>query len=653
MNKLLLVIAYLGVFSGLLYTDDLYQNNDERQLISNDSGYEKHRKDYIITLIDGHNDHRPSLRRIIGEYSSDFKIFGPHDISKKDSENEMELFFKKHHLLDLSLITDKRNAYILKLNDFEKRKYPVLFKSIVETFPQVKISGLPYLNYEIGNTTFEIKEKVLPILLGISFCLLLFLTNSIASSVTLFLFPLSSIPLSLILIKFIYGESNLLSSLSPLICFVVIFCLIIHLYYSSFTFKSFEKVQEHKFRPIVFMLLTTVFGVLSLIVSHVPAVRSFSIVTSLALIISSSYSLFLYRKIHIGLGPELTKLKTWSLSPLTLGNRSIAFFLIAPLVIFIFVKDHIPLQVEALHFFPKDFKIVQDTQYIEKSIIGTPVLNIELGKSDILGNYDEIQKIGKLEAKIKEIFGESSVVMSDIQRVRNGNYVYSGHKIIPDNKFAFNVILAKTPKLTEYENYTIEIFGHSMKTQEYFKRLEIVSNLLNKNGIKFRFFGNYYSLMSSQSEIISTLFKSFVLSLTFVSIFIGLYLKSVKNFVVFLLINLLPPVCTLVMFYLFGLSLNLATIMTFSISFGLIVDSTVHVIYGSIEDLSEKDKQSGIYMPILVSSLVLMLGFLSFVTHYFLPIWQFGLSLFFTILFGFLYDFFILTNINFLKNREN
>ncbi|WP_232422514.1 hypothetical protein, partial [Bacteriovorax sp. DB6_IX] len=67
-------------------------------------------------------------------------------------------------------------------------------------------------------------------------------------------------------------------------------------------------------------------------------------------------------------------------------------------------------------------------------------------------------------------------------------------------------------------------------------------------------------------------------------------------------INIAPPLCTLSFFVIFDLSLNLATIMTFSISFGLIVDSTLHVIYGDILKLTVEEKSRSIFMPICVSS---------------------------------------------------
>jgi predicted RND superfamily exporter protein len=628
---------------GLAYTDDVYQNNDERYLIANQS-LSQEEYDILIINFESIKDYRTELNQIASSVDFDIEIIGPNDLSQTKSIEQAKIFFEKHQQLDIKLIKGNSLSYIIQLEKEARKEHFQLIQSLEEKFPEAKLSGLPYLNYEIGRETVDIKTKILPILMGISFILLLFITRNLLTSILLFMFPFSALPISLVLTKLIYGEANLLSNLAPLVNFVVILCLIFHLFYSVMAFKDFQEVVKHKLKPILFMLITTIFGIASLGVSQVPAIRSFSSIATISLILTSLFTLLSFKKLYPLFLKNIDKVRTFELKIPSLPKPLVLACFIIPLITFSYFKNFLTIEIEALYFFPKSHKVVLNTRHIEKDVIGTPILNIQLQNFDLVKNYDKVQEIDQLEGDILALFHTPTTIISDIQSIKNANSIYSGSKSLPDNHLAALTLKSKIPRINGNSNhYQIRILSKAVGTEDYFVYLDKIKELLK--AYPHSFSGNYFTLMNSQSEIISTLLKSFFLSLLFISILIGGLFKNFKDILIFLLINLIPPLITLSLFPLLGLTINLATIMTFSISFGLIVDSTVHVLHAQQTQLQKDKAKICVFMPMLISSLVLLVGFCSFLTHSFLPIWQFGASLALTITFGFIYDYLILPNL--------
>lgn len=645
MKKIVLFIILALSILGLAWTDDLYQNTDEQLLIAKSNDTQVETKDILFIHFKDMKDHRDEINNLLEEADIDRRVIGPRELSSKKTIEEIKAFYTGHELLDIKLVSAHGISYILELDRKERKKHPKIIYNIEKTFPNAVLAGLPYLNYQIGLQTLDIKKKILPVLIVISFLLTLFFTRNLFTSFVLFVFPFSAIPTSLVLLKLIYGEANLLSNLAPLISFVVILCLNFHLYYSSLIFKSYGELVQYKLKPIVFMLFTTILGVFSLYTSSVPAIKIFAFICGLSLTLSSVLTLGFFRSVSDYYLNSNQRSIRFNLVPPKIPKIPIILSLLLPIIIFTLVKSGLTVQIEALYFFNKNHKVVTSTKFIEKNIIGTPILDIEIKDFDLSEKYEKAQLIDNVEMSIKKVFGKDSLILSKIQSIKNANYIYTGDKTLPKFKISALALLSKSPSFADQEVYTIKVLSYSIDTEAYFKKLVRVKKNLKEFGVNYKFHGNYFNLMHSQSSIIKTLLRSFGISLFLISIIIGIYFKRFKDFVVFLVVNLIPPLLTLILFAIFDMSLNLATIMTFSVSFGLIVDSTIHVIHGNEANLNSIQKSESIFMPILVSTLILLIGFVSFTMHNFLPIRQFGFSLVLTIFFGFIYDFYILPNI--------
>lgn len=643
MNKIFIILLYVLSISGLIYTDDLYQNSDEELLMS--STFKADKEDFETLIF-----HLPE-QRVLGQELSSFlvpfeienEILGPEKLTPHGNIKEIRDFYRKNKDIKIKLLNKEGVSYLIRLDKNDRRKFPKIISSLISKYPNATLAGLPYLNYEIGLQTQDIKTKILPILIGFSFLIIFLMIRKISVVLSIFSLPLFSIAIAQFLLKFLYNESNLLSSLTPLINFVVILCLCFHLYYSLLTFGDVKSMMQHKLKPVLFMLLTTILGVFSLIVSDVPAVRIFAVVTSIALLIASIITMLFFIKIFNF--NVIRKTDILDRLPLFKIDKRIAYLLcIIPIVLLALTFKDLKLQVEALYFFPKTHKVVKNFEYIEQNILKIPVLKINLKNLSIYKQYDQNQTIIDVENELASRLKVQGIILSKTQFILEANKIYAGKLEMPNNAIAAYALASKAPNIfsDNDDDHEIIILKKLEDSEAYRTWIKEVENILNTKKLKYEFSGNYYSLMQSQSFIVNTLLKSFGLSMFFVSILIGFYFKTFKDFVIFLLVNISPPALTLAMFNLFGLTLNLATIMTFSVSFGLIVDSTVHLIHGQKAKLSDDQLRESVYRPMVLSSLILMIGFLTFLTHDFLPIWQFGLSISLTIFWGFLFDYILL-----------
>ncbi|MCR9206064.1 MAG: hypothetical protein NXH75_15885, partial [Halobacteriovoraceae bacterium] len=149
-----------------------------------------------------------------------------------------------------------------------------------------------------------------------------------------------------------------------------------------------------------------------------------------------------------------------------------------------------------------------------------------------------------------------------------------------------------------------------------------------------------------QKKMIGTLFKSFFLSLVLISLIAFLYFKKIKLFFVFMAVNILPVFASFPLLWLFGLSFNIATVMTYSISLGLVVDSSFHIIHTLHDESRDRDfLVKSVLQPIVGASVLLAICFFFFALIDFLPIKEFGLSLGIVILLGMVLDLKVLPSL--------
>ena len=134
---------------------------------------------------------------------------------------------------------------------------------------------------------------------------------------------------------------------------------------------------------------------------------------------------------------------------------------------------------------------------------------------------------------------------------------------------------------------------------------------------------------------------SFLSSLIIITLAAFLFNRKIVPTLIFFAVNLFPLLATCLFIKLFDLSFNIATVMTFSIALGLVVDGTFHLQHAH-EHLPPEQIWPAVKYPIWASALVLTLSFGVLAINSFLPIREFALVLVLSIFLGMLFDLYFL-----------
>ncbi len=152
-----------------------------------------------------------------------------------------------------------------------------------------------------------------------------------------------------------------------------------------------------------------------------------------------------------------------------------------------------------------------------------------------------------------------------------------------------------------------------------------------------------------QKELFSSMLQSFSLAFLSISLLIGILLRSLRIGLIAMVPNLLPVVFVVATMGWVGIPLSVATMTVASIIFGIVVDDTIHMLYGyqkqnkklpAVERMEHVFREVG--SPIITTTLVTGTGFLAFLASPFIPLGHFGLLISLALWMALLCDFFVL-----------
>jgi uncharacterized protein len=651
-STVILILCAIGL---LLYSNNLIQDNREDLFLSQSfkEKLQEDRKtnpvyDAIVLNLSFEDeskwgDFHQGLLDIESKFD-DLTWLSPQVISDSDDFNAQQSFFSRSSLLKFVDGSDAIFFFYLDSHDPEKRENLVAsinrLCSTLELEP--RFGGMPYLNVKLGEMSLQIKKVVMPILFIVVAVLLRLILGSSLLTLVCFVPSLFGVGLSLSLIKIFWGHSTMVTTLVPILVFLVLLSLTLHLALSSVFFQDIKKAWREKRLAIILALATTLLGLFSLVISDIPAIRQFAITSCVALFLSAIVGLYYWYKLEISFTTEkiqfskLVKKLEYPL-PLTLCF----FFVLLSFGGGFLAWKKTTLQVEALYFFPTNSQMVRNWRQVEKQLGGMPLLDIHYHVGDY--NDETLKKISTFEDNLSAQLDPGFKILSPHEIVKEANSRYANTDEVPESLAAYQLLLGRVPRYfrPSFENgvYTLSILGRTTSTQDY---NEWISSLeLPHNA---RLGGLYYWMMRSQQGLIKAMTQSFFWGLVCVTLFLVFMFKSFAYAGIFFVVNIIPACCTLSVFYLLGKDLNIASITTFSISFGLIVDSTLHLLVHYRRHGNKQDEfvSKTVFAPIFVVTTVMVIGFSLLGLYNFSPVGDFGLAMGITLFFGFILDFYIL-----------
>lgn len=479
---------------------------------------------------------------------------------------------------------------------------------------------------------------------------------------------------------------DVMSTMQPTIFLIVGLSALIH-FITHFISKinagvpkdqAIQQVFSELLMPVWLTIITTSLGFISLYFTSIPALKSFGLSTGigiilmfLAVILISPGLLYL-----ISIKQRKKALQFISISFLQsclgflISNRKlvlVSFTIISLSGLYLGSKNEINGYL--LDNLPQNHPILLDFQYFDEQFGGSNPLELFLetgGEGSSLLDYEVLQEIYKIEIKLSELTGSShfasplTLVKSLNQAQNQGNpkafslptpgqykrlekYLSRdlgelGIKVISKNR-EMGRISSRAPDLG------------TLKMSQIRKDLnDFVSQEINQDLIQVRWTGTAFLIDKGHESVTYQMAKGLGFAFLVVGIIAGILFKSWRISFILLIPNVIPLIWMLGLMYLLGIEFKLTTAILFTVAFGIAVDDSIHFMtrlrfeLGKGSSLVYSIKRTFLETgrAIILTSLILVLGFglLIFsqfgVTHYT------GLLIAAALIFALLADLFLL-----------
>ncbi|MBI5186010.1 MAG: MMPL family transporter [Nitrospinae bacterium] len=587
------------------------------------------------------------------------------DVQKMKEMVEGNPFEKKGGFLSL----DKNYlAFALKIKAASSAQRGDIFHDAEKVLVQcgvdmksVKIAGQPVLNHFLSETPEEAVAVFFPLLFIISVAVLFYLFRDIRLVAAPMILILFTEIFMMGFIGYMGSDLNIVNSITPVILYIITLAAAIHLLEHLASHPMAEgrleegllQTMREKFAPCLFANFTTAVGFGSFALSPLGPIKSLGVY----LFIGCFISLFLLFSVFPALllvllkkGPSTTRVDLDGFfrhmaSGVRKWRAAILLLAVVPVAYALLHCQDVHFQTNGLYYFKQDSFIRQNTSFLEEA--GLPLTSIEMV---IEGEENELKS-----AKILDDIYAFGVDLEKINGVRRAYSVASLLAELHGLKFRafrpppdflvgvyFQTLLEKNPEvLRSFVNPTFSkariTLGLPTIDYEEFRQIKLeVEKAFYRSPLsrkmKMAVTGQFPLILSAQSYLLETLFKSFGSSFLVILICFFLLLKDLSLGLLAVIPNLFPIFCAFCLMFTLGLDFDVANVMVASVILGIAVDETGHFLC-HLKSISWKEDISGaVYLgyrktggAIIFTSMVLSLGFLVFAFSQFIPTRNFGI----------------------------
>ncbi|MEM7656003.1 MAG: MMPL family transporter, partial [Bacteroidota bacterium] len=554
------------------------------------------------------------------------------------------------------------------------------------------ISGIPYIRTRYVSVIGE----ELAIFASTSIFLIILVLALTYRNIWGVLIPMIAVLLALVWILGLMGATgqhiNLISNLLIPIMFVVGTSDVIHLVTKYLTEIRAGESRILAIRTtlreigiaLFFTSLTTAIGFASLLVSKVPPIRVFGLYAAIGVLFTFVISIVFLPNALLRL-PKEQFLKTAALenNPIwerwlqrlydltTTRKNLIAGTFAVVLVGCLFLIPVIPTDTYLIEDIGKNDPIRKSLEFFEDNSYG--LRPFELGirvkdSSKSIMDREILVELDKMERWLEDQ-GEFSPFLSPASLVRETNYLSrfsrEQHRRIPDTQEEIDELVSLT-QLNGGDALWDRVVTKDGKDGRISSRLpdigtdafEVLYARLDSfviaesdtNLFSYRATGHAFLTEHNLKYIRSSLLAGLSIAFVVVGLLMGLLFRSWRMLLVSMLPNVIPLLLTGGVMALFGITLTASTALVFVISFGIAVDDTIHFLtryrleisQGHTVDEAIRQTILGTGKAMLITSLILMGGFIVLVISDFGGTWAVGMFTALTIVFALLADLLLL-----------
>jgi len=504
---------------------------------------------------------------------------------------------------------------------------------------------------------------------------------------------LVSIIWTLGLMELLNKPIDVMTTLLPTMIFITGMSDVVH-----FFSKYFEELAKGTAKPAIYplilkevgfptflTLLTTVVGFLSLLFSSIVPIREFGIYTSIGVTIAFvlTYTLlpallyfFTPQKlitVH-GSGNRTNRLMQSGLGWIFRNQKTILILTGFILALSVVGMARIRVNNVLLEDLTEKVQIKRDFVFFDENFKGVRPLELLVSVKDsskTVWDYEVMSEIDKVSCFVDSLYGPGFLISPS--RVVNSIY-----------KNSTGITTAVFPEREDYQEIE-KLLRSNRKNKELEKLISrdgkatrisgkirdegsIVINernaalmaYLDKNAsnsrLNYQMTGAAHLMDRNNEYMVSNMVQGFVFSIIVIGILTFFLHRSWRMVLVFIIPNLIPLLIIAGIMGFAGIELKAATSLVFSIAFGIATDDTIHFIsrlkielaYGKSLLYAFKRTYFETGKPIILTTFILLGGFMSLTLSNFQSTFYFGFLICITVVIAVLADIFLLPVLLFL-----
>jgi predicted RND superfamily exporter protein len=413
------------------------------------------------------------------------------------------------------------------------------------------------------------------------------------------------------------------------------------------------------FRPCFFTSITTVIGLLSLLVSELEPVHEFAVTAAAgvfaAFVISMTFLpvMLLLRRRELHYRPTIAGSIVDNLLSLvyrasSAHPRKIVLLCLLVGVGFTWLATRVETGLDPMSWIRHDDPIRVDTQRIDSAFGGALSLEFlltspdgRLGDPDILRRMEAFQEWLIANSKVAKATSLADLVKEAARIARDADE--SGFDL-PKTRFLTSELLGKLrtdeqlgPWVTpDYREARIAARVPLSSAQEIIEDIPAIEQRMTASfdgsGVTVTLTGQAVLASKMQTHMLDSQLHSFGVALAVVSLVMIVLMRSAIIGLLAMIPNLLPIAIGLGAMTLIDIPLNPATVMIAAVALGIVVDDTVHLMTAFERGVRSTGKVRAaikstlleVGQPVMVTSVLLVAGFATLILGSFLPTRQVG-----------------------------
>lgn len=369
---------------------------------------------------------------------------------------------------------------------------------------------------------------------------------------------------------------------------------------------SFIRTVEYIVTPCFITSITTAFGLLSLIVSRIDAVKHFGISSAAGVMFAFLTSMILV-PVLLTFFPYHPKEKNdrdrkLNFSKIFTINQSRYPYILGATFLGLMAAfwgiSKIRVETNRLEWFPKNESFYKSAKIVEKHLFGIDNLEIVLkGNDKIFTRPDILRKIDKLSAEIEKLPHVKKVLSltNYIKRINmalheeNPDFyrVPDNQPLIAQELLLFTLFDGCIKELNsfvtpDYSEGRISIKTETMSSEESIVFGKLLSKMINEtfsySNLEVVLTGTIYLYNINLKRLVDSQIRSFTLAFLFIIGLLFIAFRSLAYGILSILPNLFPVVFIMGILGWCSAALNNTTVMVASVALGIAVDDTVHFI---------------------------------------------------------------------------